>query len=155
MKVVFFLNKNKGLRFQSPGIRFVAVILLLLMSKIAMVIVLSIEFKWNPLFILFYFIGFSVPILYMYMNVDRILYELQPGRNEGSDWNRLLIKEGITRREREVTDLICQGKSNQEIADILFISLQTVKDHTHRIYLKIGVKNRIQLISKYQNTGVE
>ena len=40
---------------------------------------------------------------------------------------------------------ICSGKTNQQIADDLFISLQTVKDHIHHIYLKTGVKNRVQL----------
>ena len=35
--------------------------------------------------------------------------------------------------------------SNQEISDSLYISLQTVKDHVHRIFTKTGVKNRVQL----------
>ena len=51
----------------------------------------------------------------------------------------------ISRREREVIELICAGKTNKEIEEELFISLQTVKDHTHRIYKKTGVKNRVQL----------
>ena len=41
---------------------------------------------------------------------------------------------------------ICNGLSNKEISDKLFISLQTVKDHTHRIYIKTNVKSRVQLI---------
>jgi DNA-binding CsgD family transcriptional regulator len=51
----------------------------------------------------------------------------------------------ISKRESEVVKLICKGLSNQEIGDSLFISLQTVKDHTHRIFVKTGVKNRVQL----------
>jgi DNA-binding CsgD family transcriptional regulator len=51
----------------------------------------------------------------------------------------------ISKREKEVVRLICQGLSNQEISEALFISLQTVKDHTHRIFLKTGVRNRVQL----------
>jgi DNA-binding CsgD family transcriptional regulator len=35
--------------------------------------------------------------------------------------------------------------TNQEISDSLFISVQTVKDHIYRIFLKTGVKNRVQL----------
>jgi ATP/maltotriose-dependent transcriptional regulator MalT len=54
-------------------------------------------------------------------------------------------KYDISRREAEVIELICKGMSNQEISDSLFISLQTVKDHVHRIFIKTGVKNRIQL----------
>jgi DNA-binding NarL/FixJ family response regulator len=38
------------------------------------------------------------------------------------------------------------GKTNKQIAEELFISLQTVKDHTHRIYSKLGVKSRTQLV---------
>lgn len=51
----------------------------------------------------------------------------------------------ISKREAEIIECICEGLTNQEIADRLFISLQTVKDHTSRIYLKTEVKNRTQL----------
>ncbi|MFC2096686.1 LuxR C-terminal-related transcriptional regulator, partial [Bacteroidota bacterium] len=52
---------------------------------------------------------------------------------------------GISKRESEIVDEIVQGKSNKEISERLFISLQTVKDHVHNIFLKTGVKNRVQL----------
>ena len=58
--------------------------------------------------------------------------------------NRVAI--GVTKRERQVVREICLGKTNKQIADELFISLQTVKDHTHRIYSKLGVKSRMQLV---------
>jgi DNA-binding CsgD family transcriptional regulator len=51
----------------------------------------------------------------------------------------------ISKREAEIIQEICSGKSNKEIAETLFISLQTVKDHTHRIYFKAEVNSRIQL----------
>lgn len=51
----------------------------------------------------------------------------------------------ITRREREIIILIQSGKSNQEIADELFISIATVKDHNHNIFKKAGVRNRLEL----------
>ncbi len=53
----------------------------------------------------------------------------------------------ISERENDVITLICEGRTNQEIADRLFISLQTVKDHVSRIFRKVGVRNRVQLIS--------
>lgn len=53
----------------------------------------------------------------------------------------------ITPREFEVVKEIYTGKTNKEIADKLFITVQTVKDHTHRIYQKTEVKNRTQLAS--------
>jgi len=53
----------------------------------------------------------------------------------------------ISPREAEIIREICNGLSNQEIADRLFISLQTVKDHTSRIYMKTNVRNRMQLMA--------
>lgn len=53
----------------------------------------------------------------------------------------------ISPREAEIIREICNGLSNQEIADKLFISLQTVKDHTSRIYMKTNVRNRMQLMA--------
>ena len=56
-------------------------------------------------------------------------------------------KNEISPREAEIITEICNGLSNQEIADKLFISLQTVKDHTSRIYMKTNVRNRMQLMA--------
>jgi DNA-binding CsgD family transcriptional regulator len=61
----------------------------------------------------------------------------------------LVEKYGISKRETEIIELICKGMSNQEISDSLFISLQTVKDHVHRIFTKTGVKNRVQLANLF------
>ena len=53
----------------------------------------------------------------------------------------------VSPRESDVIMEICNGLSNKEISDKLFISLQTVKDHTHHIYIKTNVKSRVQLIN--------
>lgn len=58
---------------------------------------------------------------------------------------RLFAESGITRREAEIIELICLGKTNQEIADQLFISLTTVKDHNYVTFQKLGVRNRTEL----------
>jgi len=51
----------------------------------------------------------------------------------------------LTAREKEVAELICLGYSNADIAKILFISEHTVKDHTKKIYPKMGVHSRMEL----------
>jgi DNA-binding CsgD family transcriptional regulator len=53
----------------------------------------------------------------------------------------------VSPRESDIVREICNGLSNKEISAKLFISLQTVKDHTHRIYIKTNVKSRVQLIN--------
>lgn len=61
------------------------------------------------------------------------------------DRSALFAARGITRREAEIIELICEGKTNQEIADRLFISLTTVKDHNYVTFQKLGVRNRTEL----------
>lgn len=59
--------------------------------------------------------------------------------------NRTPILHGdLTNREQEVLLLIAEGKSNQEIADSLFITLKTVKTHVSNILSKLEVEDRTQ-----------
>jgi NarL family two-component system response regulator LiaR len=55
---------------------------------------------------------------------------------------------GISPRELEVLELMAKGLSNQEIANKLFVSLNTVKTHSSSIFLKLDVKRRTQAIHK-------
>ncbi|MGG1519250.1 response regulator transcription factor [Paenibacillus oryzisoli] len=52
--------------------------------------------------------------------------------------------EELTEREMEVLRLIAQGKSNQELADDLFIGVKTVKFHVTNVLAKLGVEDRTQ-----------
>ena len=51
----------------------------------------------------------------------------------------------LTRREREVATLVAAGFSNRQIADALFISLFTVKDHVHSILNRTGLASRSEV----------
>jgi two-component system, NarL family, response regulator LiaR len=55
---------------------------------------------------------------------------------------------GISKREMEVLELIAQGLSNQEIAEKLFVSLNTVKTHSSNLFIKLDVKRRTQAVQK-------
>lgn len=61
---------------------------------------------------------------------------------------RILGEIGISKREYEVLELMAKGLSNQEIADKLFVSLNTVKTHTANLFLKLEVKRRTQAIQR-------
>ncbi|MCM3755921.1 response regulator transcription factor [Sporosarcina aquimarina] len=64
-------------------------------------------------------------------------------RSVGSDQP---LHEQLTQRELETLLLLAQGKSNQEIADELFISLKTVKTHVSNVLSKLEVQDRTQAV---------
>jgi DNA-binding CsgD family transcriptional regulator len=53
----------------------------------------------------------------------------------------------LTRREQEVAQLVCEGRSNQEIADDACLSLPMVKKHLHAVFHKLEVPSRSRLIT--------
>ena len=53
----------------------------------------------------------------------------------------------LTKREKEVLELLVDGKSNNEIAMLLSISLATVRFHLTNIYSKLGAKNRVEAVT--------
>jgi two-component system, NarL family, response regulator LiaR len=55
---------------------------------------------------------------------------------------------GISKREHEVLGLMAQGFSNQQIADKLFVSLNTIKTHSSNLFLKLEVSRRTQAVQK-------
>jgi DNA-binding CsgD family transcriptional regulator len=96
--------------------------------------------------ILIYFLTNFIPLFYFKNNSDLVFRPVH-AENPIKEKKALIYeKYQITKREREIVEQICQGKTNQQIADELFISLQTVKDHTHRIYTKIGINGRMKLV---------
>jgi DNA-binding CsgD family transcriptional regulator len=59
-----------------------------------------------------------------------------------------LQRLGISKREHEVLELMAQGLSNQEIADKLFVSLNTIKTHSSNLFMKLEVSRRTQAVQK-------
>jgi DNA-binding NarL/FixJ family response regulator len=60
----------------------------------------------------------------------------------------------LSSREREVLELIGQGATNREIAERLFLSPHTVKDHTTALYRKLGVRNRAEAARRAEQLGL-
>jgi len=65
----------------------------------------------------------------------------------GPTRSRLPHLARLTRREQEVARLVCEGRSNQEIADDAGLSLPTVKKHVHGIFRKLEVTSRSRLMT--------
>jgi NarL family two-component system response regulator LiaR len=60
----------------------------------------------------------------------------------------------ITRRELEILELIAQGLSNREIAEKLFVSENTVKTHSSRVFDKLGARRRTQAVQLGKEFGL-
>jgi DNA-binding CsgD family transcriptional regulator len=57
-------------------------------------------------------------------------------------------KAGVSKRELEVLQLMAEGMSNREIADKLFVSLNTVKTHSSNLFMKLDARRRTQAIQR-------
>lgn len=75
----------------------------------------------------------------------RQIFSIEVSGSQRDNLEELFEFYNITRREQEIIKLICQGKTNKEIAAELFITPVTVRDHLSHIYKKTNVGNRTQL----------
>jgi DNA-binding CsgD family transcriptional regulator len=96
------------------------------------------------IFIFTFFAGNT--FLPIYLNYGTLLAVFSTEPVKDLSFEEFCKKFEVSPRETDIVREICNGLSNKEISEKLFISLQTVKDHTHRIYIKTNVKSRVQLI---------
>ncbi|QFU24332.1 LuxR C-terminal-related transcriptional regulator [Shewanella eurypsychrophilus] len=63
--------------------------------------------------------------------------------------DRLTLIFSTTKKEKEVISLVCSGMSNEQVANKLNVSINTIKMHLQNIYKKAQIKNRGQLLLTY------
>jgi len=136
----FSIRRNTKRMILSFGLFFLIGHIILLLSRFIsgnerFLVVFSILLLFNifPLvWFKYYFLPFHTKTLKIPAQINNIetIYE----------------KHKISKREKEIVDLILEGKSNKEIQSMLYISLHTVKNHIYSLYQKLGVKSRGQLV---------
>ncbi len=100
------------------------------------------------LVLLLVFCVFFISNMYRFF---RKSFPLQVYKNFNLD--AIVSRFDISKREKEILELLLQGKSNKDIGGKLFISESTVKKHVYSIYKKLGVKNRLQIVSLLQESS--
>ena len=65
-----------------------------------------------------------------------------------------LDEVGLTKRELEILELIAAGLSTKEIAERVFVSENTVKTHSSRVFEKLGAKRRTQAVQRGKELGL-
>jgi DNA-binding NarL/FixJ family response regulator len=86
--------------------------------------------------------------------VMRRLIEEFIRRPEPANAQAAAALDHLTDREREVLELVAEGRSNAEIAAALFVSHATVKTHVSRLLMKLDARDRAQLVVIAYETGV-
>lgn len=66
----------------------------------------------------------------------------------------MLQEVGLTPREHEILGLIAEGLSNREIGERIFVSENTVKTHSSRLFEKLGVNRRVQAVQRGRELGL-
>ncbi|HTZ50981.1 MAG TPA: LuxR C-terminal-related transcriptional regulator [Spirochaetia bacterium] len=97
----------------------------------------------HPVDELLYYLGFVVMSLFFLAR-----YFSQPTEGEAISLSIEFVQRfGISHRERDIIEMMGRGFSNSAIAEKLFISTTTVKNHVYHIYRKTGVGNKVQLVN--------
>src|SRR5437763_6033891 len=76
---------------------------------------------------------------------NRMTAEVMKAFSKSSEAGPRREKPLLSDREKEIVQLVAQGFRNKEIGEKLFISEQTVKNHLHNIFDKLGVSDRLEL----------
>ena len=96
-----------------------------------------------------------VPVLYLRSFMRAFYGEDRRIATNGTPSEDPSSRFGLTNREIEIVRLVCHGRTNHEIAELLFISHQTVKDHIYHVFQKTGVMNRVQLVNLFSYPPAE
>ena len=81
--------------------------------------------------------------------IGRVALPLLNGQSPYTD-----LEDPLTVREQEILVQLVEGKSNKEIGEKLYISIDTVKSHLKRIFQKLEVKSRLQAVAKASDLGL-
>lgn len=95
--------------------------------------------------------SFEIKLNMTVSDLDEAVFLIKKKMNNQCEINH----QKLSLREIEVLGLIMQGYTNNEIAEKLFVSYETVKSHRKNILLKTGAKNTAALISYYHQTFFE
>ena len=131
----------------------VLIVLLKLVEYRFLVIQHSIEIYGGLIALLFAVLGIWLGLKLTKTRETVIVREVPAPRS--FTLNEVRLRElGITRRELEILELIAHGLSNREIAEKLFVSENTVKTHSSRLFDKLSARRRTQAVQLGKELGL-
>ncbi|MEL6592894.1 MAG: response regulator transcription factor [Bacteroidota bacterium] len=112
---------------------------------------ISVEFYIGAVALLFTALGIWVGLRFTRARPIEISV---PRSGEPTPKLDVIAEIGLSKRELEVLELMAEGLSNQEIAEKLFISLNTVKTHSSKLYQKLEARRRTQAVQIAKDKGI-
>ena len=107
------------------------------------------------------FIFYFTPFMYILINLPPLFYLKEYlakhfrlsvfGHTENLNFKHKFDEHGLTNREQEISALMLEGRVNKEIADRLYISIKTVRNHIYNIFQKFKVNNRTKFFIMIRN----
>lgn len=76
------------------------------------------------------------------------------GKEPGTIDDAMLEELGISKREYEVLQLIAKGMTNKQVADVLFVSENTIKTHIANLFAKLDVNRRTQAVQRAKELNI-
>jgi DNA-binding CsgD family transcriptional regulator len=149
--LLFQIKKLEDIKTQKAVRTFTYLYLIGFFVDIAVYVLAWQDSSFTPIYLLIFTLKNIPPLLSWRYYLERHYISSTIPKAETQIWTQFLAEHNISNREEEVIRHLSAGKSNKEISEALFISLQTVKDHIYRIYQKTDVKNRVQLINLIQS----
>jgi DNA-binding CsgD family transcriptional regulator len=143
--LILFPKKGRSIIHDYDRRIIAPVIFLVMISQCTTLILYTSQTYVAIIFIFTFFTGNT--FLPLYLNYGTLLSAFTTETTTDLSFEEFCKKFEVSPRETDIVREICNGLSNKEISEKLFISLQTVKDHTHRIYIKTNVRSRVQLIN--------
>jgi DNA-binding CsgD family transcriptional regulator len=143
--LILFPKKGKSIIHDYDRKIIAPAIFLIMLAQCIPLLFYTSELYLAIIFIFTFFAGNT--FLPIYLNYGTLLSAFTTELPRDLSFEEFCRKFEVSPRETDIVREICNGLSNKEISDKLFISLQTVKDHSHRIYIKTNVRSRVQLIN--------
>jgi DNA-binding CsgD family transcriptional regulator len=133
----------------------VLIVLLKLIEYRFLVVEHSIEIYGGLIALLFAVLGIWLGLKLTKTKETVVVKEVLIPAQQSFALNETRLRElGITRRELEILELIAGGLSNREIAEKLFVSENTVKTHSSRLFDKLSAKRRTQAVQMGKELGL-
>jgi len=133
----------------------ILIVVLRLVEYRFLVIQHSIEIYGGLIAVLFASLGIWLGLKLTKPTEKLVIKEVPVPAAEPFSVNETRLRElGITPRELEILELIARGMSNREIAEKLFVSENTVKTHSSRLFEKLSARRRTQAVQMGKEFGL-